>query len=142
VDLRLDVVEPTAGQEFGRQGSQPQVIEPELGLAPHLVVLGDLPIADVAQDRLQVLGDGASALAPSAPTPPSGCEPERIGQLARPASQLAPDDEDLAQAAVAGLVGMGHVAEADQLVRDTMSALTELGVDAEGFRRPVAALTP
>jgi DNA-binding SARP family transcriptional activator len=74
--------------------------------------------------------------------PPSGCERVQLGQLARRASQLAPEDEELAEAAVAALVGTGHLAEADELVRDTMSALTELGVDAERFRRRVAALTP
>jgi DNA-binding SARP family transcriptional activator len=75
--------------------------------------------------------------------PPAGIAPGALADLARRAWRQAPDDQVLCLHAARALVGNGLSAEARELVRGTVEALTDLGLDSTDLtRRAAEILTP
>jgi DNA-binding SARP family transcriptional activator len=72
--------------------------------------------------------------------PPSDLDAHELASLARRASQAAPSDEQVCLAAVGTLARTGHTAEARELIDLTASALHDVGLDDEAFRRAVSQL--
>jgi DNA-binding SARP family transcriptional activator len=72
--------------------------------------------------------------------PPAALRDEELAALARRSWKIAPDDDGLCVGVVRTLTRLGHRAEARDVLDGTACALSQAGLDGDGFRRRHVAL--